>query len=862
MKGFPARLLPVALLTLIAPPAPAQMRPVGLQKEAGALLDPLRPVTEITRTRFTLQYATAAPCETRVQVREGDLPMAAWRPVGKRADLWAVPSARVVNGPGGQRTYHTLRVEGLRPGRRYYYRIHDPDAKPTAREAAWGARIPWRREFAVSTEAPPGRRTLIRVPIKVLLMPNVVNIGSAHDAGGALAPPPAKLTAREIARIKDEYAVASRFFFVNSGLRFWVDFQIRVDDRRQRWGPEPANADAAYKGWPVARSYAGVDFRGPGGGAFTLVDTTDPHRVATEPVYEERPFTGQVEQAFPRRWNPSAKKWEFYTSGGGTFGVDGFPRGIPGRSQFLGGGDTAWLVCHEVHHQMESYGAFSLADREDERIVFNHYGPRRRETRPDGTVDEQAWATSDRHGEHWDGMAFWDRTLTDAQWLRIYFGETVTVADADEDGFPDDDPRLPLDEKRFGSSPRKAATDGRMNDRAKAMLSTWAPGPLQSTFNKPPFPTRIPDPANADTDGDGLTDDQDPYPLYPWPPFVWPRRAVLDGDAAEWADLPAGGELREGGMTVVFKQAHDDAGYYGLFTLSGPWKRLRVTLDGEGKGVYSGPGVQGFEVTGGDTLAVRPTFGGAAGLTWKAARQPDGATVFEFRFPNRGAGAWYWDRGGREIGAAVEATAEDGRIYALYEPYRLFYARMLEASGRPPLPSGAPAELTRAEATTVLLPDDPALKFTGTGWKRTDGLLRHTGGDESAVYLDGLKAREFDLWMRFEAKQDALLGAFTPAVTTLGAGSDYIAFIGGYANTVTRLRLFGREHGDDDTRLTPGPHTMQLTRRGNHLWVLFDGKPILHAPDPDPKKIVDRLAVLGGYNGDQILHEIRVRVPP
>lgn len=819
------------------------------------LTDPTRPVREITRTSFTLQYFTREPTETRVQFREGDLPMVAYRGKAERVDFPLLPGARTVRGPAGSRTFHVIRISGLNPGRRYFYRVYDPSATPTREEASWGAAPPWRREWAVSTQAGKGRKTVIRLPVKVLLMPNVVNVASAHDAGGVIAPRPQKMTAAELARIKEEYAIASRFFFVNSGMRYWVDFHLFVDDRWQRWGSEagPANANVFYKGWPVSRAYAGEDFRGPGGGEFTIVDTKDPLRVSKSPVVEERPFAAQIEQAFPRRWNPRTRSWEFYTSGGGTLGVDGFPQGLPGRSQYLGGGDTAWLAAHEFHHQMESQSAFSLANREDDRIVFDHPEPRR----PEGS----AWNTAGRHGEHWNVLAFWDRTLTDAQWLRIYFGETITVGDADEDGFPDDDPRLPLDEKRFGSGVKKAATDGRLNDLRKAMLSTWAPAPLQNTFNKPSFQSLLPNPTNPDTDGDGLPDDVDPYPLYPYPPFIWPLRVSVDGDTSEWRAIPPSGEKNEGGIRTLFQQGYDDIAYYGLVTVTGPWKRLRVTLDGEGQGVFSGVGVQGFEVTNGEMLTVRPQWAGAPGMVWKSS-QKDGATVFEWSLPNRGEGLWFWERGGREIGAALEVTAQDNKVYSVYEPYDLFYARMLESAGRAPLPSDAPKELTREAATKALLPGDPALKFAGTGWMRDGSALRHTGEDESAVYVDGLSVREFDLWVRLEAKQDAIVGAFVPETKTMSAGNDYIAFVGGYANTVTRLRLFSREAGDDATTITPGPHTLQLSRRNGSIWCLWDGKPILHAPDPDPKKIVDRLAVLGGYNGDQIIHEIRIRVAP
>jgi hypothetical protein len=630
--------------------------------------------------------------------------------------------------------------------------------------------------------------------------------------------------------------------------------------------------NAFYKGWPLSRSYAGQEFVPPGGGTWTIVDTRDPRRVTNTPLVEENPYPGQIEQAFVRRWNPGTARWEYRNSGGGTFGVDGFGRGIPGRSQYLGGGDTAWLAAHEFHHQMESQGEFSFADREDDRIVFDHPAPRRRTPRPDGTWDDNAWNTAGRHGEHWDVLAFWDRTLTDAQWLRIYFGETVTVADADGDGVPDDDPRLPLDEKRWGSRPDTAKTDGRMNDLAKVMLSTWAPGPLQSTFRKPEFQAILPSPAAPDSDGDGLPDDIDPYPLYPYPPFIWPCTAAVDGDAGEWANVPVGGRMDRGGVRLTFQQAHDDRAYYGLVRLSGPWKHLRITLDGEGEGVFSGRGVEYLEVTRAAEPDAAPSIRKppyARAVVGVAAAPPepaaggdggDGSAAFEFSLPNRGEGPWFWDKAGREIGVAIEVRDDEGRVYSVYEPYRLFYARMLERTGRDPLPPGAPAELTREQATRVLLPGDPALKFTGTGWKRGKKRLVHAGEAESLAFVDGLSAADFDLWMRFEAKQDAILAAFAPETASPNAGSDYVAFVGGYNNTVTRLRLFGREIGDADAVLTPGIHTMQLSRRNGAVWCLFDGKPILYAADPDPQKTIDRLAVIGGYHGGQIVHEIRVRI--
>ena len=105
-----------------------------------------------------------------------------------------------------------------------------------------------------------------------------------------------------------------------------------------------------------------------------------------------------------------------------------------------------------------------------------------------------------------------------------------------------------------------------------------------------------------------------------------------------------------------------------------------------------------------------------------------------------------------------------------------------------------------------------------------------------------------------------LASAFTPGSRGMGAMRDYVMFVGGYGNTRTRFRLFGDETSDAVTMMSPGEHTMQLSRRGGLVWGLFDGTPILWAKDPHPDRIVNRLAALGGYGGEQVLHEMRIKV--
>lgn len=830
-----------------------------VEGDTAPLHDPMRPVMEIGRDYVVLQYFTRTPTETRVQLREGNLPMVAWRPPDKRVDVWA--NARVVR-VAGKRTYHQVRITGLKPGTRYYYRIYDPDCVPTVEERRWGATPPWRREYAFATLAPPDYKTIIRVPVKVLLMPNVVNVASAYKDPNNPAPPPPRMTAEQLQRIKEEYAVAARYFWVNSGMRVWVDFQIFVDDRWQRWGEEPPQASGFYKGLPLCRSYAGVEFAPPGGGAFTIVDTRNITRVTTEPVYEEVPYAGQIEQAFPRYWDAQARQWRFYNSGGGTLGIDGFPEGIPARSQFLGGGDTAWLVAHEFHHQMESMGAFSLANREDERIVFNHPEPRYRRKNPDGSVAMNPWNTAGKHGEHWNVMAYWDRQVSPAQWLRLYFGEAIVVRDADGDGFPDDDPRLPLDEKRFGSDPTRAQTDGQMNDLRKAMLSTWAPAPLQNTFVKPAWQSRIPNPRLTDQDNDGLPDTVDPYPLYPWQPFVWYARATVDGDASEWQYIPPAGELAQDDLRLTFKHCHDGDYYYALFEITGDWDRLYAGFDGEGLGVFASEAVIWLEALNRGTVELRPVGRDAPGLQWKATRRRDRTTVIELSIPNGGESRWFWMGGGRPIGVYADLYTAQGTGYSTYEPYDVFYCIMQEPTGVLPPPANAPTELTRERATLIFTPERAERLHIGAGWQVRNGAWAYNEHEEAHIRLTGLNAVEFDLWVELEAEHDGVLAAFLPTTPpeAMNAGRDYVMFVGGYLNTRTRFRVFGSETGDSAQMMTPGRHTLQFSRRNGWLWGLCDGKLILYARDPNPTQPIGTLAIIGGYNGKQRVYEIRVRL--
>jgi hypothetical protein len=643
-------MLPLLVLTLATAPASIHV------SDNAPLIDPTRPVTRITRTGFSIQFATSKPCDTKIEVRQGDK-LNIFQP-GSEAGYRVVSKT-------GTALWHTLDVTGLQPGKRYFYRYYDPGANPTTVEAQWGAASPWSREYAVSTEAPAGRKTIIHIPVKVLLMPNVLNVESAVQPDGSIAPEPPKATPEQIEVIENEYRTAAKVFWQNSGMRLWVDFKFTIDDRWQRWGPDASAATPFYQHLPMCRSYAGKDYVEPGGGGFTVVDLANPTQVGSAPVHDG--YVCQMENAWPRAWESATHQWRFYKSGGGTMGADDLPKGMPCQTQFLGGSDTAWLCEHEFHHQLESLGQFALANREDDRIVFDHPTPRHRQGRGKNDL-EQAWNTAGPHGEQWDVMRYWDRTITDCQWLRFCFGTTETVADKDGDGFPDDDSRLPLDAKRFKRFTGTGSYDAAMN-------WDWVVVPLQSSWLKDRKP------------GAFLSD------------AIVPHTPAMDGDAPEWASIPLA--AKADAMGATFQQCYDADAYYGLLVVRGNLDRIEVDLDDEARGMFVPPGPLGFvfhsDVAGagqagpvGSPVTVKPTIGGVGGkvpgMTYQAVRTQSGAIVVEFRIANNGASPWYWQGAGQSVGFSINVFGADGHGYSLGQPYKLNWCRMIEGRGQPQTP--------------------------------------------------------------------------------------------------------------------------------------------------------------------------------
>jgi hypothetical protein len=352
-------------------------------------------------------------------------------------------------------------------------------------------------------------------------------------------------------------------------------------------------------------------------------------------------------------------------------------------------------------------------------------------------------------------------------------------------------------------------------------------------------------------------------------PAVIPFQSVLiDGDRSDWANVPTSGRIQQPGLDVTFKQCHDDVAYYGSFEIVGSWKTIHAVFDGEGLGVYSGVGVVGFDLVNAaitsagagpraGALEIKSVFGSVTPIKWRT-KQTEKGRFIEFSYPNGGEGTWYWSKGGHEIGVSISVADETERAFALWQPYSLFWCRMEEPVGKQPLPAVPDSVKTLLPKSTTYKPGDAKVKLS-PDWKANGGQWVHNGAD-SALVIDGLALKDFDLVAEIEGKSDLVLAAYT-RTQKLAVDDGFVAFAGGYGNRSARLRFLGIEIGDEPAKITPGNHTVRLSRREGAWWFFLDGKLVGFSRDIAPRAVLDRVAVFGGWGGNQKVSTLTVTIP-
>jgi len=603
-------------------------------------------VAEVGRTSATITWETPRAFAAGVRVRKGGQPQ---RTPGAE-NPWA--TAKVVEVPPRERatTRHKITITRLEPGTRYYYRLSCPSLRAIPPDG-------YTREYAFATLPPRGKTMVLRIPVKVLLLTNVVNLDGAKPD----SPLPPPMPKEEIELYRQAFAESQLFYWCNSSMRYWLDFHLYVDETMYRTGKDRPDCPTLMK---LPRANPGKSLE----------------RLIAEAGRRGELYVGQVVCEATRNWNERDKKWRYAGSGGGTYGVD-WP--TPGRSHFLGGSDIAWLMTHEFHHQFESQYGNSGLDSEDDRSIFCHFAPQH---------PGWKWCTAFDHGEHWDGIAYDLRHLTATQYFRNLYGEIILTDDRDGDGLPDDDPRLPLDEKRFGSSPRRTDTDrDGLSDMGEVLASRWVKALNAPLRLRVPGKWPRPDPTNPDSDGDGVPDGKDKYPIYPFQPVIRRGTVRVDGDLGEWGNKPDYWLAHEG--VRLRGWARWDKGHlFYAFALEGAWRRITLVVDQDADGFYvGGDNVYAEFVPGPDGVPrranVRMHYCNLGRWPWFdnrhefvkpdvfpfAASKRGGVAFFEFACPRNEACGLSLEPG-EQVGMALYIGLPGRGAISLFEPWSIFDA--------------------------------------------------------------------------------------------------------------------------------------------------------------------------------------------
>jgi hypothetical protein len=172
-----------------------------------------------------------------------------------------------------------------------------------------------------------------------------------------------------------------------------------------------------------------------------------------------------------------------------------YPGHLPGINY-----NITWLFIHEVQHAI------------DDLYYYNGHS--------EMYHGDQPYNFPVACGEHLDFQAKMFRTFDAYENLLSTWGDIYESVDADNDGFPDDDLSLALDELRFGSSANTADTDNDgYSDRNEAIDGDYCGS----------------DPNNPDTDGDGIIDGSDQYVRFPVNTTIKRFTPVIDGNIEdEW----------------------------------------------------------------------------------------------------------------------------------------------------------------------------------------------------------------------------------------------------------------------------------------------------------------------------------------
>ncbi len=338
------------------------------------------------------------------------------------------------------------------------------------------------REYRLAT--PPADSTHMlyaRLPVLCMVYRSI-DYRDRYPAGRyPRVPPGRRLTDEDIEELRQACRFNAEFYFRNSGCRLLLDFDFFVVEEplrlRDVGDQDPywlsPNDRVARDVEHAAQSFGKTPARYAGVVVPYAWENYPPHRTSAlaDPSKQD---TVSIRQAYGGGTLGVPAPWKYGTGAGYTAN--------PFQDRFS---RQDWLITHEFHHQLDA-----LLDASGEPGYYHA---------------DQPWKMPGRFGEDFDFNAQIIRKAPVEWWLAMKFGTLEETADADHDSVPDNDPRLPFDEKRLRGNPRRIDTDGDgLTDLAEVMA-----GSSRGTLLD-----------NRDSDADGIEDGADPEPLYPFPPEI------------------------------------------------------------------------------------------------------------------------------------------------------------------------------------------------------------------------------------------------------------------------------------------------------------------------------------------------------
>lgn len=315
-----------------------------------------------------------------------------------------------------------------------------------------------------------------------------------------------KITDSEVKKIHTMLDVGKLFYWRNSGLKLNVEFTYYpIDEYRDFGDPD--------------------DFWGSVGKTVNDLEALGVMNTQYDIIFRVTPATngywsyGVVSLGLPGPRRETGFSQSYWPAGTGVQ--------YPGHLTGINYGLT-WIFVHEVQHAIDA--------------LYNANG------HPEMYHGDLPWEFPIACGEHFDFQAKMLRTFKAYEDLLSNWGGIYEAVDADDDGFPDDEALVALDEVRFGSDPELIDTDSDgYTDRQEA---------TDGAYNGS-------DPTDPDTDNDGVVDGEDAHPRFPVNTTVKYFTPKIDGIIEDgWPLVNDTVSYTQAGYSPELHMSYDDDSLY------------------------------------------------------------------------------------------------------------------------------------------------------------------------------------------------------------------------------------------------------------------------------------------------------------